>query len=110
MALLPIQLVESFAILDALIDCKPHGICISFSLNCVHDCRSLFSSHLRSSSLTGSDRSTASCYYDCAIAARRSLLHCQSPMLSYFRGVVNLRPSFFGALRYVAHIILLLSY
>ena len=34
---------------------------------------------------------------------------CQSPMTSTFRGVVNLRPLLFGALRYVAHIILLLS-
>ena len=30
-------------------------------------------------------------------------------MTSTFRGVVNFRPSLFGALRYVAHIILLLS-
>ena len=34
MALLPKELVESFAILDALIaDCESHGICISLSLN-----------------------------------------------------------------------------
>ena len=53
MALLPI---ESFAtaILDTLIDCESHGICISLPLICVHECHSLFSSCLRSSSvLTG---------------------------------------------------------
>ena len=38
-----------FAILDALIaDCESHGICISLSLNCIHDCHSSFSSRLRS--------------------------------------------------------------
>ena len=49
MALLPI---ESFAtaILNALIDCDSHGICISLPLICVHDCHSLFSSRLRISS------------------------------------------------------------
>ena len=51
MALPLIELVESFAILDAFIDCESHGtVCISFSLNCIHDCHSLFSNHLKSSS------------------------------------------------------------
>jgi len=53
MALLPIELVESFTITirhprRAHRDCKFHGICISLSLNCVHDCYSSFSSRLRS--------------------------------------------------------------
>ena len=48
MALLPIELVESNAILDVLIaDCESHGICISLWLNCVHDCHSSFSSCLK---------------------------------------------------------------
>ena len=49
MALLP---KESFTttILDTLIDCESHGICISLPLICVHECHLLFSSHLRSSS------------------------------------------------------------
>ena len=65
--MMALLLVESFAILMSIIDCKfpltycslfhTHAICLTY----VHDCHSSFYSHLRSSSWTGSDWSTASC-------------------------------------------------
>jgi len=50
MALLPTELVESFAILDALIDCEYHNTWhLHLTLTCVHDCHSSFRCRLRSS-------------------------------------------------------------
>jgi len=83
--------------IDSLLSTTSYAFfgCFSFHflkiICCIHDCHS---SCLASSSvLTGQLLS---------VAVNRQWHHT-------FRGVVNLRPLLFGTLRYVAHIILLLS-
>ena len=119
MALLLIEFIRDryspspFTILNTLIDSKfplTHKLrflwwLILFRITCVDDCHSSFvgASQAPHKPVVTSQLYHASCYL---------LLHarCQSPMTATFRAVANLRPLQFGALRYVARIILLLSH